>query len=269
MQNEEVLKKDEMVIISLTSDWGLKDHYLAAVKGSIYSHIPDARIVDISHNIPSFDLNQTSFVIRNSYKYFPKGSIHIIGVKSDASISTPHTAVLYDGYYFIGADNGIFSLIFDHEPEKIVEIDIMQDSDYFTFSTRDVFVIAAAHLAKGKPIEELGIVKESLDQKMSFLPVIDKNAIKGKIIYVDNYENAITNITESLFQEHVGKKKFSIGFRTPGYSIKKISKSYDDVPEGEMLAIFSSGSHLEIAINLGKASSLLGLRLGDDVRVEF
>ena len=140
----------------------MKDHYLAAVKGSIHKLIPDAEIVDISHNIPSFDLNQTSFIIRNSYKYFPEGSIHIIGVKSDASISTPHTAVLYDGHYFIGADNGVFSLIFDHDPDKIVELDIIQDSDSFTFSTRDVFVIAAAHIASGKPFEELGIVKESL-----------------------------------------------------------------------------------------------------------
>ncbi len=258
-----------MPVISITSDWGLKDHYLAAVKGSILTHLPDADIIDISHDIPSFDLSQTSFVIRNSYKYFPKGSIHIIGVKSDASIKTPHTAVLFDGHYFLGADNGIFSLIFDKEPEKIVEIDIIQDSDSFTFSTRDVFVMAAAHLAKGGKIEELGNVKESLMQKMSFAPVLEKNAIKGKVIYIDAYENVISNITESVFRDTVGKKAFSIVFRTPGYTISSISKSYDDVPEGEMLALFSSGSHLEIAINLGKASSLLGLRIDDIVRIEF
>ncbi|MCD4678882.1 MAG: SAM-dependent chlorinase/fluorinase [Bacteroidales bacterium] len=258
-----------MPIISITSDWGLKDHYLAAVKGSILTYIPDATIVDISHDIPSFDLNQTSFVIRNSYEYFPKGSIHIIGVKSDASIKTPHTAVLFDGHYFLGADNGVFSLIFNRDPEKIVEIDIIQDTDSFTFSTRDVFVRAAAHIAKGEPLENLGIVKDSLMQKMSFAPVVEKNAIKGKVIYVDTYENVITNITEPLFKELVGKKSFSIVFRTPGYLISSISKSYDDVPEGEMLALFSTGSHLEIAINLGKASSLLGLRIDDTVRIEF
>jgi S-adenosylmethionine hydrolase len=258
-----------MPVISITSDWGLKDHYLAAVKGSILSHIPDAEIVDISHDIPSFDLNQTSFIIRNSYKYFPQGSIHIIGVKSDASIETPHTAVLFDGHYFLGADNGVFSLIFDKEPEKIVEIDMIQDSDSFTFSTRDVFVMAAAHLAQGENIEKLGNVKNSLMQKMSFAPVVEKNAIKGKVIYIDNYENVITNIRESVFKENVGKTPFSIVFRTPGYAISSISKSYDDVQEGEMLALFSSGSHLEIAINLGKASSLLGLHLDDIVRIEF
>ena len=258
-----------MAIISITSDWGIKDHYLAAVKGSIHTHIPNAEIIDVSHNIPSFDLNQTSFIIRNSYKYFPKGSIHIIGVKSDASIKTPHTAVLYDGHYFIGADNGIFSLIFDHDPEKIVEIDIIQDSDSFTFSTRDVFVMAAAHIAKGEPIENLGILKESLMQKMSFAPVLEKNTIKGKVIYVDTYENLITNITEATFRQQLGKKAFSIVFRTPGYIISKISKSYDDVPEGEMLALFGSGGHLEIAINLGKASSLLGVHIDDIVRIEF
>ncbi len=256
-----------MSIITLTSDWGIKDHYIAAIKGSILSQLHDANIVDISHNIPPFDIEQASFILKNCYRYFPKGTIHIIGVNSIASPDTPHIVVQNEGSYFIGADNGFFSLLFDKKPNKIVEIDIIQDSDYFTFSSRDVFVKAACILAKGGKIGDLGEKKDTLTQKMLFKPVVDKNIIKGIVIYTDVYENAITNITESLFNEVVKNNSFIISFR--GYDIDTIRKSYHDVPQGEILALFGSGGHLEIAMNQGNASSLLGLHFKDTVMIEF
>jgi len=258
-----------MPIITLTSDWGLKDHYLAAVKGAIYSQLPGAVIVDISHQVSSFDLNQAAFIVRNSWRNFPEGTIHILGVNTEASIETPHTVAFYKGHYFIGADNGIFSLIFDEIPEKIIELDIIQDSDYFTFSTRDVFVKAACHIAKGNPLEELGRMKSSVLEKIPFNPVIDGNLIKGKVIYVDSYENVYVNISESLFTSMTKGKKFIIQFRSDSYRIKVISKAYKDVVQGEMLALFSTSGLLEIAINQGKASSLLGLRVDQSILVEI
>jgi S-adenosylmethionine hydrolase len=256
-------------VITITSDWGLKDPYLASVKGTILSQIPDAQIVDISNQIAPFDLNQASFILRNSYKSFPPGSIHLIGINTEASIETPHTAAVYEGHYFIGADNGIFSLLFDHEPEQVIEIEIIQDTDYFTFSTRDVFVKAAVHIANGKPIEQLGDPLPKLNQMISFRPVVENQVIKGKVIYIDVYENLITNINELLFRQ-IGKgSKFTISFRNPQYSIRTISKSYSDVPEGEMLAIFGSTGYLEIAMNRGNAGSLLGIEPDDPVRIEF
>jgi S-adenosyl-L-methionine hydrolase (adenosine-forming) len=257
-----------MPIITLTSDWGLKDHYLGAVKGAIYSRLPGISIVDISHTIPPFDLNQAAFIIRNFYKDFPPGTIHILGINTEASIETPHTLVVHDGHYFIGADNGIFSLIFDEIPSTIYELDVLQDSDYFTFSARDVFVKVACHIAEGKPVDQLGTPKKSIVRKMSFKPVIDGNLIKGKVIYIDNYENVFTNISEAFFKSVVKGQKFAIMFRSASYRITTISKSYKDVVEGEMLALFSTSGHLEIAINQGKASSLLGLRMDQPVLIE-
>ena len=257
-----------MAIITLISDWGLKDHYLGAVKGAILSQHPDATIVDVSHGIPAFDLNQAAFIVRNFYKDFPRGSIHILNINTEASIETPHTLVIHDGHYFIGADNGIFSLIFDELPEQIFELEIHQDTDYFTFSSRDVFVKVACHIAMGKPVEELGKPRTTLLQKVSLKPAIDGNLIKGKVIYVDNYENVFTNITESQFNSFVKGKKFAIQFRSPAYRITQISKAYKDVVEGEMLALFSTSDYLEIAINQGKASSLLGLKTDQSVMVE-
>ena len=256
-----------MPVITLTSDWGLKDHYLAAVKGAIYTQLPSVTVIDISHDVQAFNIEQASFIIKNCFKNFPEGSIHIIGVNTIASIETPHIVASYEGHYFIGSDNGIFSLIFDKEPGEIIELDVIQDSDYFTFSTRDIFVKVACMIAKGKEISSMGNKKESINKKILFHPVIEKNAIKGIVIHIDVYENAITNITESLFKEIVKAKPFTISFR--GYEIRKISKSYHDVPQGEILALFGSNSNLEIAMNQGNAASLLGLHFKDTVRIEF
>ena len=258
-----------MAIITLTSDWGNKDHYVGAVKGTILRQMPDATIVDITHHIPPFDLNQAAFIIRNFYKNFPAGSIHILAVNTEASIRHPHTLVKYEGHWFIGADNGIFSLIFDEKPELIIDLDVIQDSDYFTFPTRDVFAKVACHIASGKPVGNLGHVKKEVMQKIAFRPVIQGDLIKGQVIYVDNYENAFTNITESLFKSATKGRKFTITFRTANYRITQISKSYQDVPEGEMLALFSSSGYLEIAMNKGNAASLLGLNVDQAVNVEL
>jgi hypothetical protein len=256
-----------MSIITLTSDWGLKDHYCAAVKGTILKKMPEVNIVDISHVIPSFDIEQAAFVLRNSYKNFPEGTVHIIGINTEESDKFPHTVMEFEGHYFIGTDNGIFSLIFDKEPDKIVELNIPQDSNFFTFSSRDRFANAAVHLCQGKAIEELGGKKNDFIRKILLKAVVDNDIIKGHVVYVDNYENVITNITESLFNEISKGRKFSILFRT--HEIKKISSSYTDVPVGEILALFDSNSHLEIAMNQGNAAGLLGLAMKDMIRIEF
>lgn len=258
-----------MAIITLTSDWGLKDHYAGAVKGAILRMLPTAHIVDISHHVPAFDLNQAAFIVRNFYRNFPEGTIHILAINSEAAIETPHTLVFHHGHYFIGADNGIFSLLFDDKPTKIIELDILQDSDYFTFPARDVFVKVACHIATDKPIDALGHPKDNVLQKMAFQPVIQGDMVKGKVIYIDNYDNVFVNITESLFTSIVKNHKFAITFRSANYSITEISKSYKDVSPGVMLALFSSSGYLEIAIREGKASSLLGLKMDQLVTVEI
>ncbi|MBE9485212.1 MAG: SAM-dependent chlorinase/fluorinase [Bacteroidetes bacterium] len=256
-----------MPVITLTSDWGTKDHYLASVKGAILKQMPEARIIDISHHIPPHNLTQAAFILKNCYRDFPPGTIHIIGVSTEESEMSPHTVVLAGEQFFIGADTGIFSLIFDEPPEKIVEIDLVQDSTFFTFSSRDRFVKAAAMLAKGEDISSLGHPREALNEKMLFAPVVDNNVIKGIVIYVDNYKNVITNIRQEKFKEVGRNRKFTISFR--GEEINRIHDSYSDVHVGEILALFGCNGHLEIAMNNGKAGNLLGLNPDDPVRIEF
>jgi len=256
-----------MPIITLTTDWGLKDHYAAAVKGKLYSQLPDLKIVDISHQVAPFSIEQAAFVFKNCYQNFPEGTIHILGVSTEESEKSPHTALFHNGHYFIGADSGIFSMIFDDQPEKIVELNIPQDSDSFTFSSHNRFVNAAVHLASGKPLEELGDLREKINLKLQFKPAINKDTIKGMVIYIDAYENLVTNITQDLFKS-VGKgRKYHVLLR--GEKINKVYQSYNDVPIGEIVVIFGSNAHLEVAINHGNASSLLGISLNDSIMIEF
>jgi S-adenosylmethionine hydrolase len=258
-----------MSIITLTSDWGYRDSYLGAVKGAILRQIPDVVIVDVTHEVPKYNFRQAAFIIRNFYNDFPEGTIHLIGVLTEESEEYPHIVVRYKGQYFIGADTGVFALIFDEAPEEIILLDIHLDTNYLTFSTRDRFVKAAAHIAAGKPLSELGFPREALTRRMSLQPTVEGNSIRGNVIYVDSYGNAISNIGESLFREIGQKRKFSLSFRGHRPELIKECRSYGDVPEGEIVVLFGTHGFLEIAVNLGKAKDLLGLELDAIVVVTF
>ena len=256
-----------MGVITLISDWGYKDYYTAAVKGVIYKSLPEAHVVDITHNIEPFNIDEAAYVLRNAYTNFPEGTVHLIALNTEESINHPHSVAFYKNQYFIGTDNGIFSLIFDSKPEKMVELDIPHETEHVTFSTRDRFVKAAVHLANGGKIEELGDIRSEMTDKMLFEPGIDKNFIRGMIIHIDPYENLVTNVPKKLFMETVKNKKFTISFRSN--EVTKISYSYGDVRPGEIVAMFSSTDMLEIAINKGKAASLLGLKNKDAILINF
>jgi len=256
-----------MSIVTLTTDWGLKDHYLAAVKGSFMSKIPDINIVDITHELNAFDIISASFVIKNAYKHFPEKTIHIIGVNTDATSENPHLLVYHKGHYFIGTDNGIFSLIFESLPDKIIQLDYIQNKELLTFSTREFFVNTAIKILNNTPIEKMGELKNGFIEKTLMKPIIINNMIKGNIIYIDRFENVITNIHIEMFKEYVQNKAFSISFRSSSYEITEISHSYNNVEPGDKLAIFGSTGYLEIAISQGKASSLLGLGVNDSINI--
>lgn len=258
-----------MPIITLTTDLGLKDYYVSSIKASILTQCPDVTIVDISHDVPKFNIAQAAFMVKNAINDFPPGTIHILGVKPEASPTTPHVAMYIRGQYFIGADNGIFSLLFDQDADKVVELTINQDTDLLTFPTKDIFVKAACHIARGGTLEIIGGPKDAIIQRSVFRAVVQENTIRGTVIYVDSYGNIITNITEQLFKEVGRGKPFTIYFRESRYKIHHIVKSYNQIEEGDALALFGATGYLEIAINSGNASQLLGLNVNETVRVEF
>lgn len=266
-----------MSVITLTTDFGLKDHHLAVVKGAIISLAPHIPIVDITHQIDAHDIQSASFILKNAFQSFPLGSVHIIGINTEPSDENVFSCIKYEGHYFISTDNGIFSLIMDENlPEEIVEI-IPEDIHKLSFVCKDVFVPAAIKLLSGKGIESLGHKRNGVQKLINMQAYADNTGIRGNVIYIDNYENAITNITRELFEKYSGNKNFEIQLKpskrysdvygVAEYTLNSISLFYNDVTEGEILARFNSSNLLEIAINKGNASSLLNLKSGDVIRI--
>ena len=260
-----------MAIITLTTDLGTNDSYLASVKGSIYSQFEDAKVVDITNHIEPFNIQQAAYILGNCFKDFPLGTVHIISVDDELSIHNEHLAVKAFGHYFIGADNGLFSLLFNEvKPEKIVKLNISLTTDCMTFAAKNIFVPAACHLLRGGTMEIIGTSVPDFEVKrMELKSVLQADMIRGAVIYVDRYGNATTNISKLEFEKVQKGRQFTILFGREDEMITKISSKYKDVPVPEKLALFGENNLLQIAINKGVASKLLGLKLHEIVRVEF
>jgi S-adenosylmethionine hydrolase len=257
-----------MAIITLTTDLGDKDIYQAALKGSILKLLPTVNIVDITNSVAAYNIQQAAFILKNSFYYFPDQTVHLIGIDTVYKEYTKYLAVKYKNHYFVGADNGIFSLMFDKDPEEMVEINIMQDLKFLHFPLADIFVKAACHLAQGGSLDKIGVPVNEIENKMNLQPVIEKNLIKGGVIYIDSFQNVITNITKELFNTIQRGRRFTLSFKR-NETITHLCWHYNEVPEGEKLCLFGISDHLEIAINKGNAAGLLGLNLGDTVVIDF
>lgn len=258
-----------MAIITLTSDWKSDDYYTAAVKGCILTHCSSATIVDINLQVSLFNMAQAAFVLRNSFHHFPKGSIHLVDVNSDPTGNSSFIAVLYQGHYFVGADNGGFGLLFSEPIETVVAIERFAAEDFQTFPALTVFAPAAAFLANGHKITELGTPLKDINRQTPILPTIGDNYIAGSVVYIDSYQNIITNIPRELFDQ-VGKgRRFEILVQSNHYKITRINKTYNETSSGELLAVFNSAGLLEIAINKGNIAELLNLGINSNIRVKF
>ena len=194
--------------------------------------------------------------------------MHLIGIDTVFNTSTKYLAIKYKNHFFVGADNGIFSLMFNSTPAEMVEINIMQDLKFLHFPLADIFVKAACHLANGGNLEDIGEPVSAIENKMNLQPILEKNLIKGSVIYIDAFQNVITNITKEFFNSVQQGRRFILYFKR-NETISELSWHYNEVPEGEKLCLFGISDHLEIAINKGNASGLLGLNLGDSVILDF
>lgn len=255
-----------MPIITLTSDWSTSDFYIGAIKGKLYSSCKDANVVDIAHNIQAFNTAQAAFVLRNAYMNFPVGSIHLIFINTEPSAEKPFLAVFSHGHYFIGADNGIFSLISGETADKIVKLPVKPAT---SFSAFDIFTEAACKLSDGTDISTLGELVNSFNIRIPLRPTIENTTLTGSVIYIDSYQNAVTNISKELFDKVSQNRDFEIYVQSKHYKIDCISGFYNQVPVGELLALFNSVGLMEIAINNGNAARLLNLDTNSTVRVEF
>jgi S-adenosylmethionine hydrolase len=275
-----------MAIITLTTDFGEKDHFAGAIKGAIYSELPEVRIVDISHSVSPFSIPEAAYIIQNAYSSFPKGTIHLIGIDAEINEENKHIAIKLDDHYFVCANNGIMSMICaEIAPEKIVEINI-HDKIATSFPVLDVFVKVACHIARGGTLEVIGKLINSIKPIKNIIPFVndDKTQIIGTVIYIDNYGNVVTNIKRKFFEGIQKGREFEISARN--YKFKKIHHKYSDIvnfsipeerrhDEGKGLVVFNSSGYMEIAVyksncaTVGSASTLMGLKMMDTVTINF
>ncbi len=256
-----------MALITFISDFGTRDHYVAAVKAKIAIHNPQLRVIDISHDIEPFNLAHGAFVLGSVFRDFPSGTVHIVGVHAPGNVQERFIAVRLEEHYFIGNDNGIFALISDKSPAVIVEL--VYDSNLAgSFPEKNIFAPAAAALANGKAIYDMGRQVMELN-KMHFRSVRQtKNNIQGHVIHVDNYGNAITNIKREDFERFRNGRSFKIYFSRE--TVDHIQTSYSsEIDEGNPILIFNSSGYLEIGLKKAHAGKLLGLRYDAPVQIEF
>lgn len=252
-----------MPLITFTSDFGLTDHYTAAVKAKLYAGNTSLQVIDISHEIDNFNIAHASFVLRSVYRDFPDDSIHLIAVGASSAYEEC-IAVYLDKHFFLGANNGIISLLNEREPELLVKL---EQSRVSTFVARDVLAPAAVAIANGKKLTELGTKIPEMKRKLPRQLKANKQLISGNVIQVDHYGNLITNIDRFTFEVLSKDTPFRIHFGREQFDC--IHETYYDVEYGECALFFNSQQMLEISINQGSAAQLLGLQYDSPVQVFF
>jgi len=250
-----------MSIITLTSDYGYKDYYVAAIKAKIITRIPDVNIIDVSHNISAYNVKEGAFVLKNVFHHFPPGTVHVFSVNEGGhSRDNEFFIVKIKEQFVIGTGKGFITAM-GQKPDLIIKL----DAEMGTFPTLDVFIDRAIAIIQGTNPEELGT---SLDL-MGFQTDLhlQQNMIIGAIVYCDNFGNLVTNIHRDDFERTRNSRPFNINFGRE--HVNQISPNYLNVPPSESACLFNSAGYLEIIVSVGNARRLLGLNVGSQVKIDF
>ena len=241
-------------IITLTTDFGIDDHYVGSMKGVVLGINNEAVITDITHGIPKYDIFKAAYTLRGFYKYFPQGSIHVVVVDPGVGSERRPIIVQTQESIFIGPDNGVFSFVLKESKSvnvfEITNSEFMLEDLSSTFHGRDIFAPVAAHLSLGVDIQDFGEVLKNPISLEIRKPELKGDEIVGEVIYVDSFGNLVTNIPGDLLK---GYSKVQLG----ELIIDSVAGSYQDVARGNLLAIIGSSGLLEISINQGSAADLI------------
>ena len=248
------------------SDYGLEDHYVAAAKGTLLSLSRELTIVDISHEINLSDISHGGYVLRNTFKKFPIGTVHFVAINSSRSVKNRWIGMTLEGHHFIGTDSGIFSIISNENPTLVVQICPITPEN----SGLKKVGQAVKDLAMGSDLKHIGKIITDHLQLIDRSAKITKKSIVGHVIHIDHYGNLITNIKCKDFleiQKITGNSPFQIQVGREIFD--RLHKGYDEVEPGECFVFFNSEKVLQIGINMGRASELLGIRIDATVYINF
>lgn len=254
-------------IITLITDFGLQDGYVGVIKGVIAKVDPSVKIIDISNNIESQDVFQAAYVIFTSYAYFPSGTIHVIVVDPGVGSNRKILCLKTKDYLFLAPDNGVLSFIAAQEESpsirEVTNKELFLSETSSTFHGRDIFAPVAAHLSKGFSYKNLGKRVSKINEINLPKPIRSpRGVLTGEIIYIDGFGNLVTNINRDVINS-IKVKSGKLTIIAGKGRLNKISDSYADVGEKEVLAIFGSSGYLEISVNRGSAKDVLNLKKGD------
>jgi len=263
---------NDVPIITLLSDFGLKDPYVAEMKAVILSICPEARIVDISHEIEKFNIRMGAFVLASAAPYFPTGTVHVAVV--DPGVGTKRRPIIVETKrcFYVGPDNGLLMLA--AQKEGISHVYHVSNPRYMlpqvsrTFHGRDVFSQAAAHLARGCPPSEFGPEIHDYALPEFAKPYVKKGGLLGEVLHIDDFGNIVSNIS-AVDLEKMGVREGSllhVKLRGKTWALKFCS-AYGEVPAKKPLGIIGSSDFLEISINKGNASKVFKAKIGDSVCV--
>lgn len=256
-----------MAIVTITTDLGKNNHIVSLIKGSLLHSEPMPIIVDISHEINSFDIIQAAFIVAQSWRAFPIGTMHIIVVNDLPEAHLDWLIMEKEGHIFVMQNNGLSSLIFTEDHADIYRLPVFGDP-YFILPTLLRNLMYQLGMKKLLfEIKDITPVKD-LVKRYKFQPISVGNKIRGSVLFIDSFDNVITNISKDLFETFSVSRPFKIKMRSH-LTLTEIHKNYSDVPLGEILCLFNSANLLEIAINMGKASTLFGLNPGEIIQIEF
>ena len=255
-----------MLIVTLTTDWKDGDYSISRLKACIISQCMDVCIIDISHNIMSHNVLHAVFVLKNTYKHFPLGSVHIIGTNSEPSPKNQIAVMKNDGHFFIGANDGTLSLICENQPESIVALSY--NDKFQAFRSLELFSNCVKAISVGLELKDIG---EKCEFKQSLIgkAICSEARITGRVVYIDSFGNAITNIDREVFEKIRKNRKFEIMVQNNFITINSLSQYYDDVPTGKILALFNSINLLEISINQGNISKINSLDTNSSIMINF
>lgn len=256
-----------MPIITLLSDWGYSDHYVAVLKGGIMNSVPGVNLIDISHQIRRDDLLHGAFIMKNSWTHFPKGSVHVCGMTAETGRAPVLIAIKHEEHFFVGSDDGFYPMVFGEMPPE----------SYFVLTAKGEKVMSsvkslsqtASFLARGGPVAEVGKPMDDHVRRAFMEAVTEEDSIRGMVIHIDAFGNLITNISKSVFEQNANGRRFEISLRRSTDVIEQISRHYYATEGGNLVAHFNESGYLEISLARSSAAQLLGMKYSDPVRIEF
>jgi S-adenosylmethionine hydrolase len=256
-------------VITLLTDFGTKDHYVASMKGVILNINPQCLLIDITHQVNPHDIEEAAFTLANTFGYFPKGTIHLSVVDPGVGGIRKPVLLVTQNYFFVGPDNGLFTLV--AQREKVKQVVVLTKKKYFfskvsnTFHGRDIFAPVAGHLSLGINPNVFGYEIDSVKKLRFQKPVVKEGKLVGEILHIDTFGNVVSNIDEGKLFRFIRSRPFAI--RAGRKSIRGLKKGYWEGKKGEPIALLGSGGFLEISVREGNAQKTLKVKKGDPIQI--